>query len=370
MQSVFGNSIKISLFGESHGAGIGIAVDGLAPGIAVDMDFINAQMEKRKPKGRISTSRHEADSVKIVSGCFNRYTTGTPLCIMIENSCQKNDYERTKDIARPSHADYTALKKYLGFQDYRGGGHFSGRLTAPLVAVGAIFLQILKSKGVIVGSHIIRCKDEYDKPFSDDIGELEREINAVNDRYFPVIDLEAEKRMTTVIENAASNLDSVGGVIESAVLGIPAGIGEPFFDSVESVLSHLLFSVPAVKGVEFGAGFNFADMYGSAANDPFRCVDGRIVTITNNNGGINGGITNGMPIKLRVSLKPTPSIYQTQQSVNMATGENVEFAIKGRHDPAVIHRARVVIDSVIAIGLADLFSQRFGYLWQVEGVHD
>lgn len=365
MQSVIGNSIKLSLFGESHGRAVGVVIDGIAPGIKLDMGFMQSQMALRKARGKISTQRHEEDRAEVISGVFNGYTTGTPLCIMIENSAQHSrDYEKVKDIPRPSHADYTAQIKYMGFQDYRGGGHFSGRLTAPLVAAGAVFIQILAAKGIRIGSHILRCAAQADRPFAEDVAALNEEIDLVNGRYFPVLDESAGKRMVDAIERAADGLDSVGGIIESAVTGIPAGVGEPFFNSVESLLAHLLFSVPAVKGVEFGLGFGFADLKGSQANDSYRCTDAKIITATNNNGGINGGITNGMPVKIRTVVKPTPSIYIQQESVNMKTGENVSFHVQGRHDPAIIHRARVVIDSVIAIGLADLMTGRFGYLWQ------
>lgn len=367
MQSTIGNSLKISLFGQSHGEAIGVVIDGIAPGIKIDMDHIHAQMEKRKPKGKISTNRHETDEIKIISGLFNEHTTGTPLCIIIENTSQHSkDYEKTKNIPRPSHADYTAQEKYLGFQDYRGGGHFSGRLTAPIVAAGAICLQILAAKGIKIGSHILKCYTAEEAAFSDKLSELNRQIELVNEKYFPAITEEGERKMMAVIEEAKAALDSVGGVVETAVTGIQPGLGEPFFNSVESVVSHMLFSVPAVKGVEFGLGFDFAGMKGSQANDPFRMEGSKIVTATNNNAGINGGITNGMPIKFRTVIKPTPSIYQQQQSVDMQTKKNVDFSIVGRHDPAIIHRARVVIDSVTAIALVDLASMRFGYLWQRE----
>ncbi|MDR2869508.1 MAG: chorismate synthase [Deferribacteraceae bacterium] len=360
------NTIKINLFGESHGEAIGVLIDGLAPGIKIDLDFMRAQLDKRRAKGAISTPRHEADEPELISGFFNGHTTGTPLCIMIRNSAQHSgDYAATKDIPRPAHADYSAEKKYLGYQDYRGGGHFSGRLTAPLVAAGAICMQILASKGIHIGSHILQVANINDQAFSDDVSTLAAEIAALDKLYFPVLNEATGVAMVAAIEEAAKAQDSVGGIIESAVIGLPAGIGEPFFDSVESVLAKLLFSVPAVKGVEFGLGFGFAGLKGSEANDPFIAEAGEIRTATNNNGGLNGGITNGMPLKLRTVIKPTPSIGQPQQSVNMKTAEPVQLSIKGRHDPAIIHRARVVQDSMIAIGIVDLMTARFGYLWQL-----
>lgn len=365
MQSIIGNSIKLSLFGESHGSMIGVVIDGLAPGIKLDTKFIQEQLDKRKPKGKISTQRHEEDDFKIVSGYFNGYTTGTPLCIMIENKAQKSkDYEKTRDLMRPSHADYTAEKKYLGYQDFRGGGHFSGRITAPLVAVGAICIQILREKGIVLGTHILKCKDEEDRNFSLDGEELKKEIEIVNNRYFPVFDDEKEESMKRVIEEAGKNLNSVGGILETAVIGVPSGVGEPYFNSIESVLSHLLFSIPAVKGVEFGAGFSIANMFGSEANDSFYYDEnGEVKTKSNNNGGINGGISNGMPIIIKTAIKPTPSIYKEQESIDISKHENIKFNIEGRHDPAIIHRARVVVDSVVAFGILDLLCMRYGYMF-------
>ena len=367
MKSTFGKNINISLFGESHGTAIGVVINGLAPGIALDLDLIRAQLNKRKPKGKISTARQEADEFEIVSGFFHGYTTGTPLCLMIRNQSQHSrDYEKTKNFMRPSHADYTAFEKYRGYQDYRGGGHFSGRITAPLVAAGAICLQILESKGITIATHIARCKDISDESFGAKLEEMLVAAEKLNQSYFPTISDEAERRMVARIEEAHSQGDSVGGILETMVLNMPAGIGEPFFGSIESVLSQLLFSVPAVKGVEFGLGFGFADLLGSQANDSFRMENGKVVTATNHNGGINGGISNGMPIQIRTVIKPTPSIYQEQETIDYTAKENTVLTIHGRHDPAIIHRARVVVDSVVAIGLVDLFAERYGYLWMAE----
>lgn len=365
MKSTWGNNINISLFGESHGAAIGVVITGLGAGIQLDLEWINTQLEKRKPKGMISTQRREADQFEIVSGYFNGYTTGTPLCLLIRNQSQHSkDYESTKYLVRPSHADYTAFEKYHGFQDYRGGGHFSGRITAPLVAAGAICLQVLREKGITVATHIQSCKGEKDVSFGTDEASILQAASVLDTRYFPTISEEAGQRMVALIEAAHQRGDSVGGILETAVVGMPAGIGEPFFGSVESVLSQLLFSVPAVKGVSFGDGFDFENLYGSEANDPFRMGDdGRVVTQTNRNGGINGGITNGMPLRIRTVVKPTPSIYQEQDTIDYSKKENATLQIHGRHDPAIIHRARVVVDSVIAIGLVDLFCERYGYTW-------
>ena len=367
MKSTFGNNVNISLFGESHSEAIGVVVNGLAPGIKLDLDFINHQLDLRKPKGKISTARQEADEFKIVSGFFNGHTTGTPLCLMIFNKSQKSsDYEKSKSILRPSHADFTAIKKYLGHEDYRGGGHFSGRITAPLVAVGAICIQLLKEKGITIGTHIKSCHGIDDVSFSEDSNKLKEELDGLNHRYFPVISDEKSQEMLQEIEKAQKEGDSVGGILETVVINMPAGIGEPFFDSIESTISHLLFSIPAVKGVEFGLGFDFAKSKGSEINDSFECSE-TIKTTTNNNGGINGGITNGMPIIIKTVIKPTASIYKEQNSVDIDSMKNVKLNIEGRHDPAIIHRARVVVDSVVAIGLVDLFCERYGYVWQLGG---
>lgn len=365
MKSIFGDSIQVCLFGESHSDAIGVVINGLAPGIELDLDLIRKQLEKRKPKGKISTSRVEADEFKIVSGYFNFKTTGTPLCIMIENKSQRSgDYEKTKSLLRPSHADFTAYEKYLGYQDYRGGGHFSGRLTAPIVIAGAIATQILNSHNIFIGTHIKELSNIADSDFSDDLSLLNGQVDLLNESYFPVIEKSAETAMTQKIEEVASDGDSIGGILETVVLNMPSGIGEPFFNSIESKLSQLLFSVPAVKGVEFGLGFDITKLTGSKSNDSFYMDNGNIKTKTNNNGGINGGISNGMPITFKTAIKPTPSIYKQQETVNLNSKQNEILQIQGRHDPAIIHRARVVVDSMAAIGLLDLFYERYGYLWK------
>ncbi len=355
MKNTFGNQFTITLFGESHGEAIGAVIDGLASGIPLDLSFIEDMMQKRKAKGNISTQRHESDKIQIVSGYFNGYTTGTPLTILIKNEQNHSkDYEKTKDILRPSHADYTAELKYGGYQDYRGGGHFSGRITAPLVACGAIAMQILNQKGIFIGSHIKQLHHLFDISFVNDEKLLEQQIKKMNESDFAVLDSSIKQKMIAHIEETAKQKDSIGGVLESAIVNIPPGIGEPFFDSIESRLSHLLFSVPAVKGVEFGLGFDFANHYGSEINDEFIYKDNKIKTRTNFNAGINGGISNGMPILLKTVIKPTPSIFKEQNTINKKTLENTVLSIQGRHDPAIIHRARIVVDSVLAIGILDL----------------
>ena len=357
MKNTFGNSVSVTLFGESHGAQIGAVLDGLAPGIPVSEVYIAARLSRRRPSGAISTKRVEPDNFKIVSGVFNGFTTGTPLCILIPNENTKSgDYEATRALARPGHADYTAYCKYHGFEDYRGGGHFSGRLTAPLVAAGAVAMYALEQKGIRIGTHIARCAQIADRAF----GDLERDLTFLQESQFAVLDPEAADKMRAAMKAAAEDGDSVGGVLETAVTGMPAGVGEPFFDSLESVLSHAMFSIPAVKGVEFGDGFALADGRGSQTNDSFAMQDDRIVTRTNHNGGINGGISNGMPILFRCAVKPTPSIYREQETVDFLQGRDRKILIKGRHDPAIVHRAVVVADCVTALVLCDMLTQRFG----------
>lgn len=357
LKNTFGSSVSVTIFGESHGSMIGAVLDGLAPGITVDEEFIASQMELRKAVGSISTARREADAVKIVSGVFNGKTTGTPITLIIENQdTRSRDYGELAYKARPGHADFTAFMKYHGFQDFRGGGHFSGRITAGLVAAGAIAISALKAKNIHIGTHILTCGGISDRGF----GDLEADISALSGKSFAVLDDTAGERMIAAIEAARNDGDSVGGRLETAVTGFPAGVGEPWFDTIEGVLSHILFSVPAVKGVEFGDGFALADMRGSKANDAFRSIDGSVMTETNRCGGILGGISNGMPIVFRTAVKPTPSIYKEQQTVSTNTMENTTLQIKGRHDPAIIHRARVVVDSVTALVLCDQLALRFG----------
>ena len=357
MKNTFGNSLSVTLFGESHGEAIGCVIDGISPGIEIDKGFIASQMEKRKGVNALSTARREKDEVKILSGVFEGRTTGTPVCLMIENADTKSkDYSKTKDLARPSHADYTAERKYGGFQDYRGGGHFSGRLTAPLVAAGAIALKALEVKGIKIATHIYRCGDIEDREFVN----YDEDFKLLEELEMPVLCENKRKEISALIEECKKDGDSIGGVLSTAVTGMPVGVGEPWFDTVEGMLSHALFSVPAVKGIEFGAGFSFGKMRGSEANDSFYCDGDTVKTKTNNNGGINGGITNGMPITFRCAVKPTPSIYKKQETVNLKEMTDEVLLIEGRHDPAIIHRARVVVDSVTALTLCDLLSGRFG----------
>ncbi|MHC1719366.1 MAG: chorismate synthase [Clostridiaceae bacterium] len=354
MSGSWGNKIKFSIFGESHGEALGITIDGLEPGIVLDFENIKEEMDRRAPgKNVLSTTRIEKDEFQVLSGIFNGKTTGTPLCAIILNTGQKSgDYEKTQDLMRPSHADYTGYVKYRGFSDYRGGGHFSGRLTAPLVFAGAICRQVLSKKGIILGSHIKSIGTIEDACF--DLTEAGAEVLAsLRENPFPVLDPSAGDAMQKAIIDAKNSRDSLGGVIETAVINLPAGIGEPFFDSMESTLAHILFSVPGIKGLEFGSGFEIAKMKGSQSNDEYYIKDGKVKTYSNHNGGILGGITNGMPLIFRVAVKPTPSIGIAQRTVNVAKGENEKIEITGRHDPCIAIRAVPVIEAVTAMAILD-----------------
>lgn len=357
MKNTFGQSVAITLFGESHGEEIGAVLDGLAPGLVVDEDFIRHQLSLRRPQGKISTARVEADEFRIVSGVFEGRTTGTPLCILIPNTnTRSKDY--SKGLPRPGHADYTAECKYHGYQDYRGGGHFSGRITAALVAAGAIAISALRDRGILIGTHISRLSSICDRTFE----QLESDLESLGDMTFPVLDSNAAAQMREAIEDAAREGDSVGGVLETAVSGLPAGVGEPWFDTVEGMLAHALFSIPAIKGVEFGDGFAMADVRGSEANDAWYMHNGP-VTQTNHNGGVNGGITNGMPLVFRCAVKPTPTIAKEQDSISLTTGKEGKITAGGRHDPCIAHRAAVVVDAVAALALCDLLIGRYGTDW-------
>ena len=357
MKNILGENLAVTIFGESHGPYIGVVLDGLAPGIPVNKDFINHQLDLRRPSGKISTARVEQDEFILASGVFNDKTTGTPLTILIPNSVQHSkDYEKTAMLARPGHADYTANVKYHGFQDYRGGGHFSGRITAALVAAGGIVIPELEKKGIRIGSHIQSLGGIKDRPFDD----YNQDFDSLSNTNFAVLDNEKAALMKAKAEEVAAQGDSIGGVLETAITGMPAGVGEPWFGTLESMLSYALFSIPAIKGVQFGAAFDLVDHSGSEFNDAFYMEDGEVRTKTNNNGGINGGISNGMPVTFRCAVKPTPSIYKEQNTINMKAMTNAKLQIEGRHDPAIIHRARVVVDSVTALVIYDALAGRYG----------
>lgn len=354
MSSTWGTNIELSIFGESHGQAIGIVMGNLPAGIPLDMADIKHQMKRRAPGQNImSTPRKEKDEVHIMSGLMNNVTTGAPLCAMIYNSDQHSkDYSLLQECMRPGHSDYPAYIKYKGFNDVRGGGHFSGRITAPIVFAGSVAKQILKQKGIVIGAHIQSIKDVYDDSFGVDISS--QDIEKMLQQQYPTLNPNVFEKMQATIEEARMHQDSVGGMIECAILNVPAGLGNPFFDSIESHLSPLLFSIPAVKSVSFGLGEKITELYGHEANDCYYYADEKVKTKTNHNGGITGGISNGMPIIFKVGIKPTPSISQVQQTINVKTKENTELEITGRHDPCIVPRAVVVVESMAALGILDM----------------
>jgi chorismate synthase len=353
MSGSWGKKVQYSIFGESHGKGIGITIDGLPPGLEINLTEVKQELERRAPgRNPLSTARNEKDAFTIWSGFLNGKTTGSPLCAIIENSDQRSaDYESLSWKFRPSHADYSGSIKYKGHNDLRGGGHFSGRLTAPLVFAGAIAKQLLRQQNILIGSHIQRIASVTESQF-DPINIDQDILEQLGKQSFPVLNPVLGESMQESILSAKAAGDSVGGIIETAVIHLPAGIGEPFFDSLESTLAHLLFSIPAVKGVEFGAGFAIAEMRGSQANDAMYNCNDSVTTSTNHNGGILGGISNGMPLIFRVAIKPTPSISLEQHTVN-AKGENVSITVGGRHDPCIVPRAVPVIEAVAAMAIWD-----------------
>ena len=355
MSATFGRNLRMTIFGESHGKGIGLVLDGVPPGTPLDEGFIKEEMARRAPgQNQMSTQRQEKDAFTVESGVFEGKATGTPLCVLIPNSDRHSkDYRLLKDVMRPGHADYAGKIRYKGFNDYRGGGHFSGRLTAPLVFTGALAKTVLAKKGIVVGSHIARIGQITDGLFNP-LGETAERLLDLRKHTLPVLDGSKAPLMEAEILSAREQQDSVGGVIEVMATGLPAGIGDPFFDSLESRLSHVLFSVPAVKGVEFGAGFAIAAMKGSEANDPMTFECGKVKTTRNNNGGITGGISTGMPVLFRVAVKPTPSIGQPQQTVNVTESKNTVLEIIGRHDPCIVPRAVPVVEAVTAWVLLDM----------------
>lgn len=355
MASSWGKNIRFSIFGQSHSAAIGGVIEGLPSGFPIDMDELSAFMKRRAPgNSPLSTPRKEADLPEFLSGIANGRTCGAPLAFIIRNTnVRPGDYSEFQNTPRPGHADYTATVKYGGYQDASGGGHFSGRLTAPLVACGGICIQILAKQGIYIGAHIASIGNEHDEPF--DPVKVNRDVFAK--RIFTpltVNDLQAGIRMTSVIEEARKRSDSIGGVVECAAVGLPVGLGDPMFDGLEGKIASLLFGIPAVKGVEFGAGFAVAKMHGSENNDPFIYEDGKIKTATNNSGGILGGISNGMPLIFRAAFKPTPSISCVQKTLNLKSMSTVEFVIKGRHDPCILVRAVPCVEAACALALCDI----------------
>lgn len=360
MASTYGKIFKVTIFGESHSNAIGAVLDGVPSGVALDFDEIKAEMARRAPgKNRFSTSRVEEDAPVIESGVFNGKTTGTPICAVISNTnTRSQDYQ--PEMLRPSHADYSGMVRYRGYNDYRGGGHFSGRLTAPLVFAGAVAKQALKPAGVEIFSHIKNIGGVFDQSFdfsAPDVSILRR----LKEETLPLVDKTVQKAMEDEILSAKSDGDSIGGSIEAVVLGLKAGVGNPFFESVESRIAQVLFSVPAVKSVEFGIGKEFSFLRGSAANDAFYIENGNIKTVTNHNGGINGGITNGMPVVVTAGVKPTPSIGKPQKTVNVKKMEDTVFTVHGRHDPCIVQRAVPVVEAALAVAVLDLLLEEKTY---------
>ena len=358
MKNTFGSALSLTIFGESHGPAVGAVLDGLAAGLPVDEAAIARAMDQRRARGDgLSTARTEADEVEFVSGVKGGRTTGTAVTLLIRNqNTRSGDYAKTADLLRPGHADYTAYAKYGGFQDARGGGHFSGRLTAPAVAAGALCLSVLQGLGIRVYTHIAECAGIKDAPLDPLAPALPEPVPG----HFALLDPAMEAPMQAAIRAAGVEGDSVGGILETAVLGLPAGVGEPWFDSVESELGHLMFAIPACKGVEFGAGFGFAALRGSEANDPFAVENERIVTTANRSGGVNGGISNGMPVIFRTVLKPTPSIYKEQDTVDYLAKAPAKLRIQGRHDPCIVPRAAIVQTALTAFGILDLLTVHRG----------
>lgn len=351
--NTWGDKLKVSIFGESHGKGIGIVIDGIPSGTELDTDEIRREMQRRAPgRDAMSTARNEADEVEILSGFSDGKTTGTPLAgVIYNNDMRSRDY--TPELMRPGHADYTGFLKYGEAHDFRGGGHFSGRITAPLVFAGAIAKQVLRENGIAIGAHILRIGKIDDAKF-DSVNVDRALLDKLAYKDFPTINDEFGIKMKEYIKDKRSESDSVGGIAECAVLGMPGGVGSPFFGSIESRISSMMFSIPAVKGIEFGAGFGFADMTGFEANDEFYYENDIVKTRTNNNAGINGGISNGMPIVFRTVIKPTPSIARVQKTVNIKTKENTEIQIRGRHDPCIVHRAISVVEAGTALAILDM----------------
>ena len=356
MSSITGKNIKISIFGQSHSKAIGVVIDGLPAGIKIDFEKLAMFMSRRAPGQMLSTQRKEGDEFIVLSGIVNDVTCGSSLCAVIENNDIKSkDYSSFKKIPRPGHSDYTALIKYGGFNDIRGGGQFSGRLTAPLCLAGGIAKQILNSKGIFIAAHLLSVGDVNDDSF-DALNVNLSDFEVISKHELPVINEVALKKIKELVETIRGEKDSVGAVIECAAIGLPVGLGEPLFDSVESRLAGMLFSVPAVKGVEFGEGFNASRLKGSENNDAFTIAEGKVKTKTNHSGGILGGITNGMPLIFKTAFKPTPSIFKPQLTLDLETKQETVLKIEGRHDPCVAIRAVPVVEAAAALVLLDLYT--------------
>lgn len=354
MSSMWGNKLRISVFGQSHAAAVGVSIDGLPAGEVLDLEELQRFMQRRAPgRSDVSTPRREADQVEILCGLADGFTCGAPLAALIRNTnIRSKDYESLKDIPRPAHADYPAQIKYGGFQDVRGGGHFSGRLTAPLCVAGGICLQILERMGIQIGAHISSVGGIYDDSF-EPMGVPKDSLDEIKAMEFPVISAEKGEQMRKLILDAAAEGDSVGGTVECIVEGLPTGVGGPLFGGLDGKIASAIFGIPAVKGIEFGAGFGASQMRGSENNDLYAVKDGKIVTETNNAGGILGGISTGMPLIFKTAFKPTPSIAKAQKSVKLSVMEEAELCVSGRHDPCIVPRAVPVMEAVAAIAVLD-----------------
>lgn len=352
MSGIWGEKIKLSVFGESHGPAVGLVLEGMKPGLKIDFEEISRRMKKRAPGGSLATPRKEADEVRILSGVYNGTTQGTPIAAMIENTnIQSSDYENIRNIPRPSHADYAAHLKYQGFADMRGGGHFSGRLTAPLVFAGALCMQALAQEGITLAGRLKMAGGAWDK----DIDYSHETIKLLTLKDFPVMDEKSEEEIKAAIEKARAEGDSVGGIAEVFAVGMKKGLGGPLFEGAEGKIASILFGIPGVKGVEFGGGFALSSMRGSQANDALEAgINGGAVYQTNHSGGIQGGITTGEPLIARVAFKPTPSIAQEQDSVDLSSGENTKISIRGRHDPCIALRGVYAAEACMAVALLDL----------------
>ncbi len=363
MSSFYGKNIRISIFGQSHSPAIGVTADGLPAGFAPDLERLGNFMARRAPGSHdFSTKRKETDEFTILSGMKNDTLCGAPFAAEIQNKdTRSKDYSQLKDCPRPGHADYTAEIKYKGFQDEAGGGHFSGRLTAPLCLIGGICIQLLEQEGIHIGSHISSIENIRDIPF-DAVNLSGDDFISLRSQILPVLDSGCSEKMADAILAAGSGGDSVGGIIECGITGLPAGIGDPMFEGMENRIASIIFGIPAIKGIEFGAGFASASMKGSQNNDSFIIKDGKVRTGTNNHGGILGGITTGMPLIFRVAVKPTPSVFLPQQSVSLASGEEKTLQIKGRHDPCIVPRAVPCVEAAAAIAVYDAFLDYKKYL--------
>ena len=355
MASVFGDALRLSIFGQSHSEAIGFSLDGLPAGIPVDLDELQAFMDRRAPgRDPVSTARRETDRPRFIAGLHEGRTCGAPLAAIIENAdTRSQDYSGLERVPRPGHADWPAHVKYRGYNDVAGGGHFSGRLTAPLCAAGGVAIQALATQGITVVAHLARVADVEDEPL-DPLAFRPEQAGAVRRNPLPCISVEAAEDMRARIMEAREARDSVGGIVECAAYGIPAGVGDPMFDGMENRIAKIAFGIPAVKGVEFGAGFGVAGMRGSEDNDPYRMdSEGRVHVTSNNAGGILGGITTGAPLVWRAAIKPTPSIGRAQESVDLVAGEDAELTVRGRHDPCIAPRAVPVAEAACALAVLD-----------------